>query len=253
MIDLTDYTTIPPELAVVVRDKFKRLCIKKELGKVDSPWYEWDGCCKCNADGACELYKAVKDILNKEEIVCYHATKVLYPKEIKESGLHINDWARYSSDIRKTLIKGGIDSTTINKALQQIKDEKHRKEKGLSDQICFFANNNSFCVKNALGYDQFCVNIGGELARGALERTMPDVYRVLRNMGTSLLIKFVVPYTWISDYREKTIISCFIYHEAAAYLRDYLCDIEFDGAVTRDIPASLILDIIEVPTPDYYD
>ena len=257
MIDLTDYSTIPAIVGSVVRSFVDSLPDKNVLMQDGPPLY--NSMVRCRLEDYIRpyrvpnLYETLGSILDREEIVCYHATKLLSPERIKSEGLRTNDWERYSGDIREALEKGGVPAAEIEEALQRIKHEKVRKEHNAQDRLCYFANLINYEVEDGPGYDQFCQNIGGELARWALQEYMPDVYKVLRESGESVLVKFSILFNWVADFEREGIIAHFIYHEAAAYLWNNLYDIEFDGNLFRDVPGSYILEIIKVASPKGYE
>lgn len=56
------------------------------------------------------------------------------------------------------------------------------------------------------GYEQFCENIGGELARDALKNEYPQLYEYLRANGKAFLVKFKIPFSNIKDYNQDSII-----------------------------------------------
>ena len=257
MIDLTDYTTIPSAVGLAVRSFVDRLPNINALMQDEPPLY--DSMVRCRLENYTRpyrvpgLYKTLGSILDREEIVCYHATKVLFPTRIKSVGLRTNDWERYSNDIKEALIEGGVDSAEIEEALQCLKHEKERKDFDCKNRLCFFANPISFADEDAPGYDQFCQNVGGELARWSLKEYMPAVYNILRDSGESVLVKFSIPFNWIADYEKESIIAHFIYHEAAAYIWKYLYDIEFDGTLFQDVPTHSIIAINRVAIPEDYE
>lgn len=257
MIDLTDYSTIPPAVRSVVRSFVDRFPNKNDLMQDEPPLY--DSMVQRRLENnirayrAQDLYETLGSILDQEELICYHATKVLSPAKIKSVGLRTNDWERYSNDIKEALLEGGVDSTDIEEVLKSLKHEKERKDFDCKNRLCFFANPISFAVEDALGYDQFCQNIGGELARWPLKDYMPTVYSILRDSGQSLLVKFSIPFNWIADFEREGIIAHFIYHEAAAYLWNYSYDIEFDGTLFQDVPASAIMEVTRAAIPEDYE
>ena len=257
MIDLTDYTTIPAAVGSVVRSFVDFLPSKNTLAQKEPPLY--NSIVRCRLEEHIRpyrvpnLYETLGSILDKEEIICYHATKLLSPEKIKSEGLRMNDWERYSGNIREALEKGAVPAAEIEEALQRIKHEKTRKEHNGPDRLCYFANLINYAPEDGLGYDQFCQNIGGELARWPLQEYMPDVYTILRDIGKSVLVTFSIPFNWVADFEREDIIAHFIYHEAATYLWNYLYDIEFDGTLFQDVPGTSIIEIVEVSTPEGYE
>ena len=257
MIDLTDYTTIPVAVSQVVKDFLDCLPNKNDLLRDTPPSYDLMVRCRLEDNikpyRAPNLYEALGSIFDREEIICYHATKLLSLETIRSTGLRTNDWERYSSNIKEALDKGGASATEIEEALRRIKYEKERKDHNGRDRLCYFANTKSFVGDGVAGYDQFCQNVGGELARWALQEDMPNVYKILCNSGKSALVKFSIPFNWVADFEREYIIAHFFYHVASEYLWNYLYEIEFDGNLFKDVPGSSIIEIIEVATPEDYE
>lgn len=252
MIDLRDYNTIPVEVGLVVRGFLDQLSLKSELIQEEPPLSDIAVRCRLedyiNPVKVPELYATIASILDQERILCYHATKVLSVKTIKNEGLRTNAWEQYSNNVKEALELAGVSTAEIEETLQLIKLEKKRKEPNDRDRLCYFSNLLDF-KPDGSGYYQFCQNIGGELARWALEDYMPDVYKVLRDRGECLLVKFSLPFNWIEKFEKDDIITLFIYHEVASYLWNYSYDIEFDGNLFRDVPASSIIGIVKVEAP----
>lgn len=249
MIDLGDYNTIPVEVSLVVRNFVDQLSLKSELIQEEPPLSDIAVRCRLedyiNPVNVPELYATIANILNQEDILCYHATKVLSVETIKNEGIRINAWEQYSNNVKEALELAGVSSAEIEETLQLIKHEKKRKEPNGRDRLCYFSNPLDFKI-NGPGYYQFCQNVGGELARWALEDYMPDVYKILRDSGERVLVKFSLPFNWIERFEKDDIITLFIYHEVASYLWNYSYDIEFDGNLFRDVPTSSIISIIKV-------
>lgn len=257
MIDLTDYKTIPSEVGFIVREFVDQLPNKGSLIQDEIPPSNIEVRCRLEdyfrPSSVPALYESLASILESEEIIVYHATKVLSPDKIKYEGLRINSWEHYSNYVNEAFIKGGISEVETEVALHHIKTEKKRRDHFGQDVLCYFANRISFSEEERTGYLHFCQNIGGELARNALEKTMPSLYKVLCDSGESVLVKFSIPFSWIADYEIEDKITHFIYHIAASYLWNYMFDIEFDGSLFQDVPASSIIDVISVEPPVFLE
>lgn len=252
MIDFRDYNTIPVEVSMVVKGFVDRLSLKSELIQEKSPLSDIAVRCRLedyiNPMRAPELYATIACILDEKEMLCYHATKVLSSTSILNDGLRINAWERYANFVKEAFKNAGVSSGEINEALRLIKKEKMRKELNGRDRLCFFSNLKSF-EEDRTEYYQFCQNIGGELARWALEDYIPDMYNVLRDSGESILVKFSIPFNWVDSFEKEDIIAHFVYREAALYLWNYSYDIKFDGNLFQDVPASSIIGIVKVEVP----
>lgn len=192
-----------------------------------------------------ELYQKLYEIMSDKEIVCYHATKVYDCDQILKSGLQTNDWERYSASIRETLFT--LEISNIDEVINRIHKEYERKYSitGRQPQLCFFSGMHLADGGDSAGYDQFCENIGGELARWALRDTMPEVFNTLKNNGVQVIIKFKLPFWDIVDYQKESILYQFISYHAAKYFWNWDYTVEFDGITSKDVAPDQILEIIE--------
>ena len=64
------------------------------------------------------------------------------------------------------------------------------------------------------GGNIYCENIGGEMAKIALQNDCKELYSLLKNSGKSFVVKFKIPYLRISDYRKDDVVFSFISYYA---------------------------------------
>ena len=102
------------------------------------------------------------------------------------------------------------------------------------------------------GYEQFCENIGGELARDALKIDYPQIYRYLRENGDAILVKFKIPFIDIKSYDKDSSVYRFVAYFAGKYFWNYNYEIHFDGNTDKDIEPNNILEIIPYTIDRYY-
>lgn len=192
------------------------------------------------------LYADVLRIMEEYDLVCFHATKLLSRKEVYVAGLRTNDWKRYSDMMKKTFDKVGLLSDSINEAMGFLKHEYEYKyfDKDRNAQLCFYSNLSLTSKGETAGYDQFCENIGGELARRALRDNMPQVFQLLKKNGEAVIIKFLLPFFDVAYYNKDTIAYQFICRSAAKYFWNYDYTVNFDGDTIFDVPPENILEVI---------
>lgn len=197
--------------------------------------------------GAIHFYNKLIEILEKHELICYHATKVKSKNVLLRNGLKINDWKIYSANLTAAYVNIGMVKEKIQEALDIIKCEYSRKYEELNRnaQLCFFSNLSMLKGEHAT-YDQFCENIGGELARWALKNKYPDLYGPLKENGKGCVVKFKMPYSKIADYEKDRIAYQFVIFYAGLYFWNKEYDIQFDGNTQYDVPPEDILDIIDL-------
>lgn len=191
------------------------------------------------------LYQKLLELMCDNEMICYHATKMLNYQEVLQNGLKVNEWDEYSGNMGLILKTLGV--TNINTVIECIHKEYERKY-GVLDrepQLCFFSGWQMLNNDGRVGYDQFCQNIGGELARLALKDKMPKVYNLLKNNGEPIIIKFKLPFYDIAEHRKDIILYQFVCYYAAKYFWNWDYRIKFDGATNNDIASSQVLDIIK--------
>lgn len=192
------------------------------------------------------LYRELSRMMSDYAMVCYHATKVLCRAQIVENGLRVNEWEEYSKAMREVLT--ALGAPNIEEAMEYIREEYERKYVCLNvkPQLCFFSG---FQLANDLGttpgYDQFCENIGGELARWALREKQPETYKLLRDNGIPFIVKFGLRFRDIADYQQNSILYQFVSYYAAQYFWNWNYSIWFDGITYKDVAPQQILEVID--------
>ena len=191
------------------------------------------------------LYAQLLKNMAEHEMICYHATKALDQKQIMKSGLRASKWSLYSVSLRKTLeVLGAEDVDSIIDCVHKEYERKHQPV-NYKPQLCFFSGLNFADGGDYAGYDQFCQNIGGELARWALKDTMPKAYYLLKNNGIQLIVKFILPFADIAAYQQETILYQFVCYYAAQYFWGWKYTVQFEGRTSKDISPEQILELIE--------
>lgn len=191
------------------------------------------------------LYGDLLSIMAENEIVCYHATKVLDCQQIREHGLKVNEWSGYSRMLCKVL--NDLNVKDVDKAIERVHNEYERKygHLGITPQLCFFSGLSLADGGDFAGYDQFCQNIGGELARWALKDTMPEAYQALKRNGSQMIVKFCLPFSDIAHYQQDSIVYQFVCYYAAKYFWGWDYAVQYDGTTYKDIVPNHIIELIE--------
>ena len=123
---------------------------------------------------------------------------------------------------------------------------------GRDYQLCFYSDIGLLRNDKYAGYEQFCANIGGELARKALKDAYPQIYKYLRENGDAILVKFKIPFVDIKKYDQSGITYKFVIYFAGKYFWNCNRQIHFDGNTNKDIEPSNIIEIIPYTTDRWY-
>lgn len=200
------------------------------------------------------FYEDLVALFSDYKLVCFHSTKVLNKKYIITNGIKTNEWNTYSDHLRKTMQLIGVKATEENQIINIIKKQYNWKyPKQLREpQLCFYSDIGMLNEGMRAGYEQFCENIGGELARDALKDKYPDLYKYLRENGKAYLVKFVIPFSNIKGYNQDDIVYQFISYYAGKFFWNYNCEIHFDGNTDKAIPVADIIELIPYNIERYY-
>lgn len=237
IIDVDDPTTFPDKVEDLVYnyiDEMSSDTISQlndiENGVTDgSPKYYFDKI------GAPSLYDSILPLFKGCSLRCYHATRVLDEKTILNNGLLLNDWNNYAAILREALELTAISEADIAEAIALAKQEQERKTQDIPPVICFYSS--SF-MDNYM--ETFCCNVGGEIARWALEDKMPDVFEKLKNIGTPVVVECALPLDDIGQTSIEEMV--FFYVKKKLWNRNYI--IKFDGKIKRNIKPSEIVRIL---------
>ena len=253
LIDTENPSSFPSTMQDIIYDYLVEHLSSVEA-KIKGTSLEYDSDVRCAIEDylrpikAEPLYRQLRGIMDRNNIVCYHATKVLNCKQIIEDGLRVNEWNRYSVSIRKTLNE--LNAADVDRAIECIHKEYERKYElnGVEPQICFFSGLHLADGGEFIGYDQFCENIGGELARWALRDAMPKTYQLLKNNGKQLIVKFFLPFLDIANYQQDMVLYQFVCYYAAKYFWGWDYTVQYDGSTYKNIAPNQILELIQYST-----
>ncbi len=223
LIDVSDVSTIPIEVKNKIYQSFSALS-NDVVNRIKCQEANHNNDILCAIEDyygpfrATGFYDELNTILEKYDLVCYHATKVSSKSILLKDGLKTNDWDVYCSNLKSAYMDMKLSDEEIKKAVDIVKSEYNRKYAGYDRkaQVCFFTNM-SMLEGEYAAYDQFCESIGGELARWALKDKYPELYNPLKENGKSCIVKFKLPYAKIADYEKDSIAYQFVIYYAGVY------------------------------------
>lgn len=249
VIDVSRPSTYPAELENVVVDFFSKLPEEIKI-KIKEEEIKYEVDVRCAIEDYVGLYKAdvlynkLAEIMKEYDLIVYHATKVPSTTCFMNEGLQPNEWNWYEQTLAKTLKELGIDGVDLERAINLIKCEYDRKYIDREPMLCFFSDLSLVDDGESAGYEQFCENIGGELARWALKEEEPSIYKVLKDNGEQMIVKFILPFSDIVRYQKDMIIYQFICYVAGKYFYRYDYKVCFDGITNVGVIPEKILEFI---------
>lgn len=259
LIDVSDVSTIPAEIKQKIGDRFMALH-PNTVSKIKAYNIQYDRDVACAIDdylgprAAYDFYDMLISLFEQHEIICYHFTKVLNESNILDEGFKTNEWDIYRKNIIHTLQMIGVGEKELTEAVEIIK-QKYDWKYPLHDrepQLCFYSDINLLRDGMSAGYEQFCENIGEELARDALKGEYPDLYKYFRENGKAFVVKFKIPFLNIKSYDQDSIIFQFVAYFAGKYFWNYNCEFHFDGNTDKAIPTGDIVELIPYTVDRYY-
>lgn len=246
MIDVTDLSSIPPEIEQAVAEYTYNLP-HNAISSIKSATIKNDLDVRCAierffAPGKAEiLYKKVIASLEKCDICCFHATRLVEENDVWANGLQTNSPERYFARLSSSMQKLGIQQKSTEEAIELVKHEYNRKYGGRKPQLCFFTPIDLISDDELAGYDQFCQNIGGELARWSLKKKMPGVYQQLAKSGFAAIVEFGFYFSDMTSGDKDRIAYQFITHYASKKFFNRSYPICFDANTDKDVlPVQII-------------
>lgn len=248
---MTDISSIPFEVKDKIMDEFSSLPLSTVTSiknkNVENVQEVINVICDYYAPNkATYFYDELIPIFEKNDIVCFHSSRLSSRDYVLKYGLKTNDWNTYSSNLIESYMRTGIASDKIDEAVKIVKHEYERKNHSISGdtQLSFFSNL-SLIKGEYSQYAQYCKNVGGELARWALEEGYPELYNPLKESGEGVVIKFKLPFSNIANYCKDNIVFVFVAYYAGVYFWNKKFNIEFDGTTQFNIPPKDIIEVIE--------
>lgn len=251
MIDVSNIDSYPIELEAFIMEAILSLS-DSIITKIKETEIKYDIDVRCAIEDylspsrAEPFYTNLINHMDSYDLVVYHGTKILNKSLVLDNGLKVNDWDRYSALLYDSYKAFGINSEDIQETLSLIECEYNRKytDSDRYAQLCFFSALDLIGDENAAGYEQFCENIGGEVARWALEENYPDKYKLLKENGEAFFVKFKIQFADIALFQKEKIAYQFVSYYFAKNILDFSYKVEFDSMTTQDILPNNILKMI---------
>ena len=257
MIDVTQSETFPPEIEDIFLQYVNRFSLNI-VSEITSQNVENITDVRCAIEKylapfhAEALYKEILLCFNRHSICCFHATKILSEQSIWDKGLLTNEWEQYSNLLKDVLCQTELSEPIIDEALCYVEQEYQRKYCfSPKPQLYFFTPISAVDGGDSAGYDQFCQNVGGELARWSLMNKMPNVYKTLKAIGIPVIVEFELSFSDIANFQKESISYCFVTYYSAKKFWKMDCPVIFDGSTEKGILSSQIIKILRYKEVDY--
>ena len=251
LIDLSKPDTLPQEIKNSIISFIKSLPIdtienikKQEIHyKSDIPCAVKQILTSSQARSMCE---SIRNYLEPNYLLCFHATRILDIDEIYKKELFTNSVERYVSLFVQTLHNLDFTEEVISTAAKLVKAEYERKYNGRSPQLCYFTPLSSISSDSNTSYNQFCQNVCGELARWALEEKMPAVLQRLSEAGKPVVVEFSLSYYQIPNFYQDMLINNIIEYYFGLFICNKKYPIKYSGCTYNDVPSSQIIKVHQI-------
>ncbi len=244
MIDVSETNTFPKELKIYINSyvKIKIKIDNKFINKSQHIDYITENCLYYSEHES--FYRSIIEILEKEEILLYHATKILTRENVLRNGLEVNSWENYSAIMLNVFKKLGISASEIDEYIDLLDNRYKRKYKNYNrnPHLCFFSDMEQVDGESA-GCEQFCENIGGELARQALFGKH-SIYKLLKEKGEAVIVKFKISFKDFPEFSKEKIAGYFVKYYVAKYWLNTSYNIHFTDMIEKNVERNNILEII---------
>lgn len=249
IIDISNAKTFPPEVEQIIINYIERLS-QETISKIRERKVQYSNDVRCAIEDFLSpykaelLYKELLGLMETHDMICYHSTKLLDKSNVLDNGLQPNEWNWYSQMLACTFRKLGLGQEDLNKAMDLVKHEYDRKYIEREPSLCFYSDLSLVSEGEHAGYEQFCENIGGELARWALKKKEPNIYRLLKENGEPVIVKFILPFSDVMWFRKESILYQFVSFVAGKYFWNYDYRMQFDGITRIMVAPDRIMEII---------
>lgn len=132
IIDVANTNTIPLDVKDEILNEFSALP-ENIVSKIKNKQMEYKCDVLCAIEDyygpfkAISFYNELIEILEKHEIICYHATKLYSKEDVLQYGLKTNDWDTYKYHLIGTYQKIALSQSDIEKAISIVEQEYKRK------------------------------------------------------------------------------------------------------------------------------
>lgn len=249
-IDIYDIETYPKELeqmrinGLKILEKSKNILFKN----ADELYRYLEKCYDYKLEPITSILCDIKQFVVKNEIICFHNTRVLDIAQIKNNGL------KFPINNYKERIKGNLELFKISKeAMNMITSnideifnyffnesfdiKKH-------SQICFYLNGNHYN-----DYQKFYENFGGEILEQAIRMSSidDDLKNTILKLGTPAIVKFSIPFRLIESYEQEGIlIKMLEYWIEKFILKLKKMNDVYEGRILYEVPQEKIIQIVDL-------
>lgn len=159
----------------------------------------------CHSTKASEIFHSLRYYFSTCMIRAYHATRIIDAREIIECGLIPIEIGKYTERIESVLSDLGVSLETcklISKEIRIFVETNGRD----SNTVSLF---NSYHLYDD-GYDQFTQNYGGETVRFAIKNKHPEVFKLLCDIGSPVVVSCIFDWNDIEPIYQESYIQTVI-------------------------------------------
>lgn len=253
MIDFDDPNTVPESVTSLIYEYFERYVdeiLKKISGEslsdiaIRCAIEEYAAPFKATHE-VMKLYRNVHEELSVHKVICFHATRLLHPEKLLESGLRMNNITEVLGRLSDNLSELGYSSDTIGKIQQLVRKQYNVTYRDIP-RLCFFA---PYSMIEQGGYDKFCTNLGGELVQRATEEKYPEILKHLSEIGESMVVEFRLEFDKFLIW--DTVIYRMIRWLFSKQFLNYSYTLEVDSLCRVNIPPEDIIRLIPYTVKPY--
>lgn len=181
------------------------------------------------------------DLLEGKHLTGWHATRLIDPDEVRRRGLRAYAPQETRSRLKELFLDIGMPLGEADRRSLWAEERVSRKEAVARRNCINFYSAQQLESEYAL----FAENIGGEIARHALQGADGKYLQRLSSRGTPLEVKFSYAFSCLDSQNQERAASSFVKVEIARLLRGASESepVEFDGWVRGDVPPEHILEI----------
>lgn len=194
-----------------------------------------------------EFFQEATNLLEGSSLVAYHVTRQLNIKSIMDGGLQVLDLKTYWNRLSIVLEKYGVLKSRLKIAKEkflQIYKGKLGNRKGL---ICLFYPPQQLYGDDGMGgYDIMAQNYGGEIAERAFEDSMPDIWKILTNIGNPYIVKVELMYAALNGLDKEEIVADAIMTIVCNHFLKQKCHPNFTVHLQHNILPSQIISIDKI-------
>lgn len=249
-IDIYDIETYPKELeqmrinALTILEKSKNILFEN----ADEMYRFLDICYYEKSEPIASIICNIKQFVIKNEIICFHNTRVLDVVQIKNNGL------KFPINNYKERIKGNLELSKISK--ETIKMITSNIDKILNDfsnepldlkkhsQISFYLNFN-----HHNDYQKFYEDFGGEILEQAIRISSidDDLKNTFLKLGNPVIVKFSIPFSLIESYKQEEILIKILEYWIEKYILklNKMHDV-CEGRILCEVPQEKIIKIVDL-------